>query len=279
MKLKRLQPSQAEEGFTLIELSIVLVIIGLIIGGVLVGRDLIEAANIRATVSQYEKFNTAAHAFQLKYGYLPGDLPNSANFGFTAISSVLLEGMGVTPGNGLIESTNGAAEASNAIPAQETTQFWRQLFVADLINSPISDPGDGPPVLTQGEVGNYFPPAKIGNNNFWVVYNDGSFNYYELTGLTGVNGAYNYPKNYLTPLQAFAIDQKIDDGLPGSGTVMASISLNWNDYGINHLAYQYSQISQYNNGNYCLDITVSKYNTATSNAANTPACSLQLKLQ
>ncbi len=46
-------------GFTLIELSIVLVIIGLIIGGVLVGKDLIKAAEIRATISQINKYNHA----------------------------------------------------------------------------------------------------------------------------------------------------------------------------------------------------------------------------
>lgn len=49
------------QGFTLIELSIVLVIIGLIVGGILVGRELISAAEIRATVSQIEKYNTSVN--------------------------------------------------------------------------------------------------------------------------------------------------------------------------------------------------------------------------
>ena len=50
-----------KSGFTLVELSIVLVIIGLIIGGVVVGRDLIDAATIRAQISQIEKYNTAVN--------------------------------------------------------------------------------------------------------------------------------------------------------------------------------------------------------------------------
>src|SRR3984885_3925644 len=77
---------QAQACFTLIELSIVLVIIGLIVGGVLVGQDLIKAAEIRATVSQIEKYNTAANTFQTKYNALPGDVPaaQAASFGMVA---------------------------------------------------------------------------------------------------------------------------------------------------------------------------------------------------
>ena len=99
---------QHRMGFTLIELSIVLVIICLIIGGILVGRDLIEASKIRATVSQYEKFGSAVNAFRLKYNGIPGDLLDADAFGFPPITP----GPGIQHGNGLIETTNGAVESS-----------------------------------------------------------------------------------------------------------------------------------------------------------------------
>src|ERR1700728_113591 len=88
-------------GFTLIELSIVLVIIGLIVGGILVGQNLIAAAGVRATITQIEKFNTAANTFYNKFGYLPGDIPAApaAQFGFTPRGSAPGEG----DGNGIIE--------------------------------------------------------------------------------------------------------------------------------------------------------------------------------
>jgi len=75
-----------ESGFTLIELSIVIVIIALIVGGVLVGQDLISAAAARAQISQIEKYQTAVYTFQGKYGYLPGDISDStaSQFGFVA---------------------------------------------------------------------------------------------------------------------------------------------------------------------------------------------------
>src|SRR5271156_1365895 len=88
-------------GFTLIELSIVLVIIGLIVGGVLVGRDLIASAQVRSQITQIEKYNTATNTFRAKYGYLPGDIPDplAFNSGFQHRGSYAGEG----DGNGVIE--------------------------------------------------------------------------------------------------------------------------------------------------------------------------------
>ena len=87
-------------GFTLIELSIVLVIIGLITGGILVGQDLIKAAETRGQISQIEKFNTAVNTFEGKYGYLPGDIPNpyATQFGFQSRGTWTGQG----DGNGMI---------------------------------------------------------------------------------------------------------------------------------------------------------------------------------
>ncbi|MEQ1788912.1 MAG: type II secretion system protein [Rickettsiales bacterium] len=69
-----------QAGFTLIELSIVLVIIGLIVGGVLVGRDLIRAAEIRSIATQKETIITSIMTFKLKYNCIAGDCANATNF-------------------------------------------------------------------------------------------------------------------------------------------------------------------------------------------------------
>lgn len=78
--MKNLHSHHAQPGFTLIELSIVLVIIGLLVGSVLVGQELIEAAEFRKIVRDIERYETAVYAFRDKYNCLPGDCPNATTF-------------------------------------------------------------------------------------------------------------------------------------------------------------------------------------------------------
>ena len=81
-----MQEISSNRAFTLIELSIVLVVVALIIGGVLVGQDLIRAAGVRSQITQIEKYQTAANTFRGKYGALPGDMnaATASQFGFPA---------------------------------------------------------------------------------------------------------------------------------------------------------------------------------------------------
>lgn len=102
-------------GFTLLELSIVLVIIGLVIGGILVGRDLIIASQLRAHISQMERFNSATNTFKLKYNCLAGDCPNATNFGFTDNGN----------NNGLV---SGAINGCNAVNAESVAQSGCPMF-------------------------------------------------------------------------------------------------------------------------------------------------------
>ena len=67
-------------GFTLLELSIVMVIIGLIIGGITVGQDMIRSAELNSVVSNFQKYQTAVNAFKLKYSALPGDMDNASSY-------------------------------------------------------------------------------------------------------------------------------------------------------------------------------------------------------
>ncbi|MBE7508536.1 MAG: prepilin-type N-terminal cleavage/methylation domain-containing protein [Planctomycetia bacterium] len=121
-------------GFTLVELSIVIIIIGLIVGGVVVGRDLVRSAQVRATVSQYERFNTAAAAFKAKFGCLPGDCADPAAMGFALTSGGDGDGI-IGPCDGmLVDPTVRCYEPVYYERAsREYLNFWYHLSAAGMI--------------------------------------------------------------------------------------------------------------------------------------------------
>jgi len=229
-------------GFTLIELSIVLVIIGLLVGGVLVGQDLISAAAVRAQISQIEKYQTAVNTFRVKYGYLPGDIPDptASAFGFYARGGgAQAEG----DGNGLIEGQNGNVTPGVSVFCGEAQLFWTDLSQANMIDGggySASNLTCGNFTVTPSQVANYLPAAKIGQGNFVFVWSGGwleignynfgtsqdRYNYFGLSaviGSSGVPGFGGIPFSNvsISAAQAYAIDSKIDDGLPQTGRVLA----------------------------------------------------------
>ena len=236
-------------GFTLIELSIVLVITGLIIGGILVGQDLIKAAAVRAQISQIEKYQTAVNTFRGKYGYLPGDItdPTATNYGFTPRGPSWAPGEG--DGNGVIECNWNFAPGANYGLCQgdgEAAMFWQDLtyaggqninFIDGSFNINPSTTMTQLPAssITGTTINQYFPQAKIGGGNFIYVYSaaylnagftwvSSNINYFGLSAITKVDVAsfgYLDSQPGLTVQQAYAIDSKIDDGFPMTGRVTA----------------------------------------------------------
>lgn len=234
MEIRAINLIDVKSGFTLIELSIAIIIIGLIVGSVLVGRDLISAAEIRAQISQIENYQTAVNTFRIKYGALPGDIKNSdaTAYGFAARGT--LRGQG--DGNGVIEGRDILAYNGGYIPCGETGLFWRDLSSANMIDGSFTtapySAGVAPcnASITGTAISKYFPAARIGKNNYVYVWSGGwelntwqghsdENNYF---GLSRITNAYASAADIaMTPNQAYAIDSKIDDGLPQSGNVLA----------------------------------------------------------
>jgi len=232
--------------FTLIEISIVLIIIALIVGGVLVGQDLIKGAAVRAQIAQIEKFNSATNAFKNKYGDLPGDIPDphASMFGFQARGQYAGEG----DGNGKIEGVTSDAAGQNfgvRECAGETVMFWVDLSAANLIEGSFTTASTHTPnasnvtLTSNPNIGAYFPAAKIGGGNYVYAWSQGAqdsayiknstFNYFGISGGSNIEIATCdfLSSPVLAVAQAFAIDKKIDDGLPQTGNVVA-LFLDWN---------------------------------------------------
>jgi hypothetical protein len=104
----------------------VLVIIGLVVGGVLVGQNLISAAQIRAQITQIEKYNSAVNTFKGKFNALPGDMrPEIATqYGFSVGTNCGSGAQGLRDGNGLLET---AGTFTLGQTYGETGLFWQDI--------------------------------------------------------------------------------------------------------------------------------------------------------
>lgn len=240
-------------GFTLIELSIVLVIIGLIVGGVLVGRDMIKAAQIRAAISQLEQYDAAVQTFRGKYNGLPGDLLNAANFGFDTAGLQL-----GTVGNGVIDGDNVGAAIYG-----EMAFFFRHLAQAGLISDPITQ--SDVTLANVDVIGNVAPLSKIGRGNYIAVRSIGALNYMMIAGMSVTNSIVTF-SDAITPTEAYQFDSKVDDGQATTGTVIAVT---------NFLTANSDESAGGPAAGECVNGTA--YYTDNSTTANTNGCRLRRK--
>jgi len=220
-------------GFSLVELSIVLAIIGLLTGGILVGQSLIRSSQMQAVLTEYQNYKDAALAFRDQYDGLPGDL-----FDATSTWGLQTTASGCTSNAGIATaSTPGACDgngngqitiAGTAGNAGEYAQFWRQLANADQIQGTYT----GLSTATGGghvQVGTNGPTSKLDNAGWSIVwvdsrtsasttYFDGIYGNQFTFGFTSGTAENDGPA--LKPEELWNLDKKIDDGLAGAGVVM-----------------------------------------------------------
>jgi prepilin-type N-terminal cleavage/methylation domain-containing protein len=209
--------------FTLIELSIVLVIIGLLVGGVLVGRDLIKAAEIRAQISQIDQIKAAAYTFKTMYDCLPGDCDKAVTLGLGSGGGPGANGNG----DGAVNKADISFELSlstNWIGSQayESLNFWYHLVEAKLISGAYPGYTGQPEFTTTGVWNVTMPAAKLGGIVIPTRFAVNGAN--NRTGGNGfwvgtVAGVYLSPMDMMPPATAYAIDSKVDDGLPFTGNI------------------------------------------------------------
>lgn len=226
--------SGKKSAFTLIELSVVLVIIGLIVGGVLVGKDLINASEIRSQITQIEKFSTAANTFRSKYNGLAGDLATAIDFGLDYSPTTGIQ-TGCTTraqvlGNGILNDNHVPPVANNIHYNGEFFNFWIHLTNAQLIEQTIRsvDPDSGSNCYETGRsniAGQHFPRSPLG---YGILAATDSAVLHFIIGMhpsfIANSNQHTQTANarYISPEQAYAMESKVDDGKPDSG-IMRSI--------------------------------------------------------
>lgn len=221
MSRQSLTAVRSQAGFTLVELAVVMIIIGLLIGGVLKGQELIANAQITSTVAQVKGIDAATSTFRDMYSGMPGDLrtPQTRLPNCTAGVCVAAAGNG----DGRLDSAPGAA------PGTESAGYFVQLAKADVLTGVNA----GAVAADCTGWGGCYPEANI-SGGFMVGYTGGGAGLTSQVGTVTAavrNGHYlslhNAPNlampatGTLTPNQAFRIDSKIDDGNPTTGSVLS----------------------------------------------------------
>jgi prepilin-type N-terminal cleavage/methylation domain-containing protein len=213
-------------GFTLVELSIVIIIIGFLIAGISAGTSLIQQAKLNALIREFGTYGSAVLEFQSIYGYLPGDLPNATSYwpnGNTA--------------NGDGDGTIGYASNSNS--PFEDTYAWNQLSLAGLIKGSYIGGLQG----VRYTAGVNVPISAYGSNTGYELSENSTFNNPVSNTMLEV-GAYRasgglYDNAAIMPVDAYAIDNKMDDGNPQYGIIqtMRGESIDSSNVCVNHAGF------------------------------------------
>lgn len=218
---------RTQTGFTLVELAIVMIIIGLLLGGILKGQAMIQSARISGAVQEINAFRTAYLTFQSLYGAKPGDIRDAqTRIQNCNAASNCLNGNG----NNIVSGSIADPLDSNffwlgwgSSTAYENTQFWKHMALADLIvgvnptasdanlewkqSHPVSRINGGYTVLNSRCSG---PGCTASPQGFVLRLH---------RCLTCPNIEENLGSAALTSSELWRIDMKLDDDSPQTGIV------------------------------------------------------------
>jgi prepilin-type N-terminal cleavage/methylation domain-containing protein len=183
-----------QAGFTLVEIAIVLVIIGLLLGGVLKGQELINSAKVKNLAQDFRNVPLFIYGYQDKFRALPGDdAQAAAHVTGTAATT------GGTLGNGVIE---GAWDSTTV--TEESFLFWQHVRLAGLAAGPTSTADTN------------YAPRNADGGIIGITTNSNTAPY-----ITGMRGTYLVCSGSVLGKYAKQLDSTIDDGCPNTGSLRA----------------------------------------------------------
>lgn len=210
-RMTELRSRDRQAGFTLIELSIVLVLVGLLIGGILKGQELINSTRVKTQVAQVDGLRAALNSFQDKYQGLPGDITNAA----TILNPNATNATGGGAGDGRIGAAGGTTLNANVPTNDESALAMQHLYYAGMVSGAQLGTGTNPTTLA----------AKMSGSGValrWFTFQNGTNPTDQANGVR-ISGGTGYGNTAsIRPDEAAEMDRKYDDGSPILGTIQAA---------------------------------------------------------
>lgn len=174
-----LRTNRHNAGFTLMELSVVLVVIALLIGGVFAGTTLIRSMELKSIQSEANEFRTGIASFRDRYHAFPGDMPNAEEIWGTVGSSAGSAGMSCPDDAGVgTETCDGdgdqqiAPTTTNMVGGTENSESfraWEHLQNAGILTQQVTG-AHGSGGDTHAEVGLNIPRSKFDKAAGWNIF-------------------------------------------------------------------------------------------------------------
>jgi prepilin-type N-terminal cleavage/methylation domain-containing protein len=195
-----------QSGFTLIEIAIVLVIIGLLLGGVLKGQELINSAKVKNLATDFRNIPVSIYGYQDKFKALPGDDVNVATH---LVGATLATTPANSQGNGVIDGNWNSTTQSD-----ESYLFWQHIRLAGLASGPtvVTDPGYLPTNSAGGNIGIQSGTSVAANSPIKDLS----------TAPLAIRGTYIICSSGILGKFVTQLDTTLDDGNTATGSMMAT---------------------------------------------------------
>ena len=202
--------------FTLVELAIVLTIISLLVGAMFIGQSVIRSSHLQSIERNVQLYIDATKLFQSKYKDLPGDFPTASSF---------WPSVGNGNGDGFIGNPTGHPDTTQTANT-EPLLFWQHLASAGFMTA---ETFTGSAMAGKLKPGGNIPRTKIDGSGLYMRYAldgpatgifDANYGHVIIFGMPGADADTPPLTAALPPTDAYELDQKVDDGHPGTGRVM-----------------------------------------------------------
>lgn len=216
--MHHLHLNKQQQGFSLVEMAVVLTIIALLVGSILTGKNMIRASEIQATTARVQEYKSAVSQFTERYLELPGDFSSASTYWGGTYNG---NGDGMI-GGGLNTSCSG-----------DFTEQWAafqhlsraELVEGQYVHSGGSTPSPGVNTPATPITGGGYTLRFCGDISSGPYYLYGYYGHVlqvgHSKGTDGSSIAGGTRGPLFTPEEAGAIDQKMDDSYPGTGIIKA----------------------------------------------------------